>query len=231
MPKYAMVWAFCYQNETFVGTLGYGKRMPSLVAKLGALGFAGALIATTALPAYATKAPALAVAAVLASQSLNVVSTVLVTEPTRDSYAVSRPAPPTAPRATAVIRVNKYTGAAPPAQTYSGAAILEYAAKFVGLVPYGSGNNPTTSFSCDGFTQYVFAGFGISLPRGADHQARLGVRISKGQAVAGDLVWWPGQHVGIYDGAGGMYNSPVWGRYVEHVSSLWGSPVFIRLDF
>ena len=75
----------------------------------------------------------------------------------------------------------------------------------------------------------MFAGFGISLPRGADHQARLGVRISQADAVGGDLVYWPGEHIGIYDGAGGMYNSPRPGRYVEHVGSLWGSPLFIRL--
>jgi cell wall-associated NlpC family hydrolase len=107
--------------------------------------------------------------------------------------------------------------------------VLEYAAQFVGKVPYGTGNSPATSFSCDGYTQYVFAGFGISLPRTADAQAALGVVIDKSQAVAGDLVWWPHRHVGIYDGAGGMYNSPTWGRYVEHASSLWGSPLFVRL--
>lgn len=117
----------------------------------------------------------------------------------------------------------------PPPSSYSGSAVLAYAAQFVGKVPYGSGNSPATSFSCDGFVQYVMAGFGINLPRGADHQAALGVRISQADARAGDLVWWPGQHVGIYDGAGGMYNSPNWERYVEHVGSLWGSPVFIRL--
>ena len=41
--------------------------------------------------------------------------------------------------------------------------MLAYAAQFVGVVPYGTGNTPSTSFSCDGYTQYVFAGFGISL--------------------------------------------------------------------
>lgn len=203
--------------------------MSSLGAKLGALGFAGALFATTVIPAYASSSgPGHAVTSE-APQSLSVVASVALTTPRRDSYSVSRPAPASA-RSAAVIRVNRYTGSAPPAQTYSGSGLLSYAATFVGLVPYGSGNSPTTSFSCDGFTQYVFASFGVSLPRGADHQARLGVRISQTEAVAGDLIWWPGKHIGIYDGAGGMYNSPVWGRYVEHVSGLWGSPVFIRLN-
>jgi cell wall-associated NlpC family hydrolase len=152
--------------------------------------------------------------------------------PARDGYSVTMPAPVAAAPARVISRVatNRAVAINPPAQAYSGAAVLEYAAQFVGKVPYGMGNSPTTSFSCDGYTQFVFAGFGISLPRIADRQAALGVRIAKTDAVAGDLVWWPGQHIGIYDGAGGMYNSPNWGRYVEHVGSLWGSPAFIRLS-
>jgi cell wall-associated NlpC family hydrolase len=189
--------------------------MTSYAAKLGALVAAGALIATVAIPAYAVVGSAAAVTGRPATvQTASVVSSVAIVA------AVGK-----APVA------NRFSGVTvnPPAPSYSGAAVLAYAAQFVGVVPYGTGNSPQTSFSCDGFTQYVFAGFGISLPRGADHQARLGVSISKADAVAGDLVYWPGQHVGIYDGAGGMYNSPRPGRYVEHVGSLWGSPLFIRL--
>jgi cell wall-associated NlpC family hydrolase len=194
--------------------------------KLAAMAAAACLIATFAIPAYAAaEGPAQPTAKPESTQTLvNLSSTDNKTVVARDSYTVTiAPKRPT-------VAVNRYVAAInPPAQTYSGAAVLAYAAQFVGKVPYGSGNSPTTSFSCDGYTQYVFAGFGISLPRGADHQAALGVVISKADAVAGDLVWWPGQHIGIYDGAGGMYNSPVWGRYVEHVGTLWGSPRFVRL--
>ncbi|MCU1525923.1 MAG: hypothetical protein JWO18_2817 [Microbacteriaceae bacterium] len=205
--------------------------MSSIVAKLGAVAAAGALIATAAIPAYASVTPAQVAQPQSAEvQTMSLVSTVAVSTPARDGYAVTKPRPVIAVKAASVAMVNKYAGIAPPAQSYSGAALIAYAAQFVGLVPYGSGNSPTTSFSCDGYTQYVFAGFGISLPRGADHQARLGVRISQAEAVAGDLVYWPGQHIGIYDGAGGMYNSPTWGRYVEHVDKLWGSPLFVRLQ-
>jgi cell wall-associated NlpC family hydrolase len=204
--------------------------MPSIVAKLGAVLAAGALIATAAIPAYASMAPTEVARPQAAQvQTMNLVSSVAVSAPTRDGYAVTKPRLAIAIRAASAAVVNRYTGIAPPAQSYSGAALIAYAAQFVGVVPYGSGNSPTTSFSCDGYTQYVFAGFGISLPRGADHQARLGVRISQAEAVAGDFVYWPGQHIGIYDGAGGMYNSPTWGRYVEHVNKLWGSPLFVRL--
>ncbi len=207
--------------------------MTSYAAKLGALMAAGALIATVAIPAYSSIGSAAAVTpAPAAVQSVAFVTTAEIVSPSRDGYSVTVPRPVAAVAAVGKpVLANRYSGITinPPAPLYSGAAVLAYAAQFVGVVPYGWGNTPQTSFSCDGYTQYVFAAFGISLPRGADHQARLGVRISKADAVAGDLVYWPGQHIGIYDGAGGMYNSPRPGRYVEHVGSLWGSPLFIRL--
>lgn len=118
---------------------------------------------------------------------------------------------------------------AAPQGGYSGDAVVAYAEQFVGVVPYGWGADPNDSFGCDGLTQYVYGQFGISLPRGVDHQSALATQISESEAVAGDLVVWPGEHIGIYDGAGGVIHSPDFGRYVEHAHSLWGSPVFYRL--
>ena len=118
---------------------------------------------------------------------------------------------------------------APPQGGYSGEAVVAYAEQFVGVVPYGWGADPNDSFGCDGLTQYVYGQFGIALPRGVDHQAALATQITQDEAVAGDLVVWPGEHIGIYDGAGGVVHSPDFGRYVEHAHSLWGSPVFYRL--
>ena len=207
--------------------------MTSYATKLGALAAVGALIASVAIPANAVVGSAAAATSRTPSaQSVSLASPVTLGAPFRDSYSVTVAVPVPVVAAVGHIPIsNKFSGITvnPPALSYSGAAVLQYASQFVGVVPYGTGNSPETSFSCDGFTQYVFAGFGISLPRGADHQARLGVRISQADAVGGDLVYWPGQHIGIYDGAGGMYNSPRPGRYVEHVGSLWGSPLFIRL--
>lgn len=118
---------------------------------------------------------------------------------------------------------------AAPQGGYSGDAVVAYAEQFVGVVPYGWGADPNDSFGCDGLTQYVYGQFGIALPRGVDHQSALATQISESEAVAGDLVVWPGEHIGIYDGAGGVIHSPDFGRYVEHAHSLWGSPVFYRL--
>ena len=201
---------------------------------------AAALVATIALPAHASsQSPADIRSSHAAPQTLTPTAAG-ASAVTHDHYAVAAKARSSviattvAPARTtltgfAASNTNRLGTVTAPAQLHSGAAVLQYASQFVGVVPYGTGNSPTTSFSCDGFTQYVFAGFGIALPRGADHQAELGVRIAKGDAVAGDLLWWPGQHIGIYDGAGGMYNSPTWGRYVEHAAELWGNPVYIRL--
>lgn len=116
-----------------------------------------------------------------------------------------------------------------PGQVIPASGIIAAAQQWVGVVPYGNGNNPSDSFACDGYVQYVFAQNGISLPRGVTAQASRGTVISKADAKAGDLVVWPGEHIGIYDGNGGMYNSPDWGRYVEHRTSLWGDPIFVRL--
>jgi cell wall-associated NlpC family hydrolase len=117
----------------------------------------------------------------------------------------------------------------PPAQSYSGEAVVAYAEQFVGVVPYGWGANPNDSFGCDGLTQYVYGQFGIALPRLVSRQAAMGVPVSPQNAQAGDLVVWPGAHIGIYDGHGGVIHSPDWGRYVTHASGLWGSYYFVRL--
>lgn len=122
---------------------------------------------------------------------------------------------------------NKYSASSIPAANSS--SIIDVAAQYVGLVPYGSGNNPNDSFSCDGYTQWVYAQVGISLPRTVSAQYAMGTEIPKSEAVAGDLLVWKGQHVGIYDGNGGMYDSPMEGRYVQHRTDLWGSPVYVRI--
>ncbi|MCS5721377.1 C40 family peptidase [Herbiconiux sp. CPCC 203407] len=118
---------------------------------------------------------------------------------------------------------------APPSQSYSGQAVVDYAEQFVGVVPYGYGADPSDSFGCDGLTQYVYGQFGIQLPRLVSRQAAMGVRVSAQDAAPGDLVVWPGSHIGIYDGHGGVIHSPDWGRYVTHANGLWGSYYFVRL--
>lgn len=106
--------------------------------------------------------------------------------------------------------------------------VVSYAMQFVGVVPYGWGASPDDSFGCDGLTQYVFGQFGVNLPRGADSQAAQGYEISASEAMAGDLVWYPNTHIGIYAGGGMMIDAPDFGRFVEY-RAVWGDPIYIHL--
>lgn len=84
--------------------------------------------------------------------------------------------------------------------------MIDYAHKFRG-VPYVFGGNTPKGFDCSGYTKYVFAKVGVTLPRMADEQYRVGKKVSRSQLKPGDLVFFetyePGiSHSGIYIGEG-----------------------------
>lgn len=175
-------------------------------------------------------------------QTLTVVDAEPIVVPARDSYtiiskaevdaeiarkAAEVAAAEAAARRKAAPASNRVAGITP-GQVIPAGGVIAAAQQWVGVVPYGGGNHPSDSFSCDGYVQYVFAQNGISLPRGADSQARRGTVISKADARPGDLVWHPGQHIGIYAGGNMMYDSPKPGMYVQH-RAIWGNPSFVRL--
>jgi cell wall-associated NlpC family hydrolase len=84
--------------------------------------------------------------------------------------------------------------------------LVEHALSLQG-VSYAFGGTSRRGFDCSGYTQYVFKGSGISLPRTASEQFKVGSSVSRGQLQTGDLVFFhtyaPGaSHVGIYIGGG-----------------------------
>jgi cell wall-associated NlpC family hydrolase len=91
-----------------------------------------------------------------------------------------------------------------------GSSVIAVAARYLG-VPYRYGGTTPQGFDCSGYAQYVFAQFGIKIPRTADQQYDAATRISSSQARPGDLVFFLGSggayHVGIYAGAGMMYDA------------------------
>ncbi|GAA0178313.1 C40 family peptidase [Clostridium sediminicola] len=102
-------------------------------------------------------------------------------------------------------------------------AIIAYASNFLGT-PYKWGGNGPNSFDCSGFTKYVFAHFGIKIPRVSRDQARAGKYVPKSQLKPGDLVFFkkpgkPVHHVGIYVGNNSMIHAPQTGDVVK-ISSL-----------
>jgi cell wall-associated NlpC family hydrolase len=104
----------------------------------------------------------------------------------------------------------------------TGAAIVSYALKFVG-VPYVWGGSSPSGFDCSGFTMYVYRHFGISLPHSSAMDYNYGTPVAQSQLKPGDLVFFysPIHHVGIAIGNGNMIDCRTGGVQVESV--YWSS--------
>lgn len=73
--------------------------------------------------------------------------------------------------------------------------------------PYVFGGTTRSGLDCSGFTKYVYASSGISLPRTSYEQFNSGVAVGKNDLGPGDLVFFTtyakgASHVGIYIGGG-----------------------------
>jgi cell wall-associated NlpC family hydrolase len=105
---------------------------------------------------------------------------------------------------------------APPSR-YGG--VIGIAMQYLG-VPYVWGGSSPSGFDCSGFTMYVYAQVGVSLPHNAAMQYGVGVPVSRDQLQAGDLVFFNGLgHMGMYIGGGNFIHAPHTGDVVK-ISSL-----------
>ncbi|UOF90920.1 NlpC/P60 family protein [Fodinisporobacter ferrooxydans] len=80
-------------------------------------------------------------------------------------------------------------------------------AKSLNGSPYQWGGASPSGFDCSGFTKYVFAQAGTSLPRSSQDQYGIGKAVDKAALKPGDLVFFSTydsgpSHVGIYLGSG-----------------------------
>lgn len=135
----------------------------------------------------------------------------------------SRTAQPEAPAAEST---PEPVGAPAPASA-SGSAIVDIASSLVGI-PYVWGGTTPAGFDCSGFTSYVYAQVGITLPRTSGAQRYAGVEVPRDQAQPGDLIWSPG-HISIYAGGNLQVDAPTPGKSIQ-IREIWqSSPKFIRV--
>lgn len=85
----------------------------------------------------------------------------------------------------------------------AGEQIVEIARTKIGS-PYVYGASGPSAFDCSGFTSWVYAQAGKSIPRTSQAQASAGTPVPLDQLQAGDIVAYYGgaSHVGIYTGHG-----------------------------
>lgn len=102
----------------------------------------------------------------------------------------------------------------------SSSSVVAYASNYLGR-PYVWGATGPNSFDCSGFVKYVYAHFGVRLPRVSRDQARAGTYVSRGNLQPGDLVFFgsPVHHVGMYVGNGCYIHAPRTGDVVK-ISTL-----------
>jgi cell wall-associated NlpC family hydrolase len=96
------------------------------------------------------------------------------------------------------------------------AKVVRFARHLLG-VPYAyGGTSPRSGFDCSGFTRFVYAHFGITLPHYSGAQFSMGRRVSRQGLRPGDLLFFDGLgHVGMYIGAGRFIHAPHSGTTVS----------------
>jgi len=126
------------------------------------------------------------------------------------------------------------TAAIPPShESFDGYALAGTALSLRGA-PYRDGGSDPAGFDCSGFTKYVFAQYGVSLPRAVRDQYQQGKLVKPENLEAGDLVFFtttePGaSHVAIAIGGDEFVHAPSSAGIVrvEHLSSNYWAPRFV----
>ncbi len=102
--------------------------------------------------------------------------------------------------------------------------ITSYALSLIGVDYRFGGNTPDQGLDCSGLIRYVFQqATGLSLPRSAREQARVGQSVSKDNLQPGDLVFFNTRrfqfsHVGLYIGDNRFIHAPSSGGAVQVVN-------------
>ncbi|MBA2443237.1 MAG: C40 family peptidase [Rubrobacter sp.] len=108
--------------------------------------------------------------------------------------------------------------AAKPAESQAGGSVVAEAQSWLGT-PYVWGGASRAGVDCSGFTQQVYAQFGVHLPHSSQAQTGYGAPVwnaGPGDLVFGDFGWGWASHVGIATGDGWQINAPYPGTVVRY---------------
>lgn len=109
--------------------------------------------------------------------------------------------------------------------------LLNFAAQFVGKVPYVWGGTTPAGWDCSGFVGYVYGQMGVSLPRTSGAQAGVGRAVPNlAEAHPGDIIA-NGQHAAIYVGNGMVVNAQNGGTQYSPIRYVFTAPYSIRRIF
>jgi cell wall-associated NlpC family hydrolase len=102
------------------------------------------------------------------------------------------------------------------------AKVVKFARHLIGIPYVYGGVSPRSGFDCSGFTRFVYAHFGITLPHYSGAQFDRGSRVSRWGLRPGDLLFFDGLgHVGMYIGSGLFIHAPHSGTRVS-IASISG---------
>ena len=110
--------------------------------------------------------------------------------------------------------------------TSKSASLVGDARGLLGVKYKWGGNNPKTGLDCSGLTKLIYGHVGVSLPRTARQQARVGQPVNINSLEPGDQVFFGVgkkgvHHTGIYVGNGKYLHAPKTGDVVK-ISNLSG---------
>ena len=131
----------------------------------------------------------------------------------------SAASPSADPSATTLPSVDSAIPAAPPSQYGN---VVGIAMQYLGVPYVWGGASPSGGFDCSGFSMFVYAQVGVSLPHNAAAQYSYGVPVDRSDLQPGDLVFFDGLgHMGIYIGGGQFIHAPHTGDVVK-ISAMIG---------
>ncbi|MCD7818735.1 MAG: C40 family peptidase [Lachnospiraceae bacterium] len=138
----------------------------------------------------------------------------------------------TAAQTEAVTEATTTTTTSASSSSSTGQSIANYAVQFVGNPYVYGGTSLTNGADCSGFTQSVFANFGISIPRTAAAQASSGTSVSLSDIQAGDLLFYSDgsgiSHVALYIGNGQVVHASTSSTGIIISSYNYRTPVCAR---